>query len=428
MSRFAPVQLSKPLDRRVSQTFLRHMSHCPRSAYLYHEHKGEAQTDAMARGTAFHVLAERVVKLAIENGEPMVPPELVRDVLTEVLAEYPVPFEEHDFLREMSWRWSSEWTIDPKQVIAAETLFVLKVGGWEVRAKVDFAELRGQTLYVADYKSGRGAFSYDDIARKRSDGTFLPRTFQLVLYALAVKYGRPVEVTEGECDSCGGNGIADNTDLPKAPCEQCKGRGVYREERELEAVGTRAQDVIAEFVYPAIENAEGQMLRRTMGLTSMELAESLESLKALVDRLARSERTGDWPAIVSTAACNECPSPSECPIPVELRDHAGEIRTVEQAAEALERLECRREEDAKMRREVKALAKELDVEIRFGADKVARFVYSKVEKLDKKKVLAAVGAGAPLTHDEAFTSVESTNFVDVKLTEDELANQPKETS
>jgi hypothetical protein len=419
VSRFAPVQLSRPLERRASQTFLRHMSRCPRSAWLYHEHKGDVQNDAMARGTAFHVLAERVVKLAIENGEPMVPPELVRDVLTEVLAEYPVPFEEHDFLREMSWRWSSEWTIDPKQVVACETLFVLKVGGWEVRAKVDFAELRGQTLYVADYKSGRGAFSYDDIARKRSDGSFLPRTFQLVLYALAVKYGVPVR--REKCPACDGHDLSEW----EGPCEHDCRHG-YIEVAE-EARGARAQDVIAEYIYPAIENAEGRMLRRETSLTSMELTESLESLKALIDRLAASERSGDWPAIVSTAACNECPSPSECPIPVELRDHAGEIRTVEQAAEALERLERRREDDAKVRREIKALAKELDVEIRFGADKAARFVYSKVEKLDKKKVLAAVAAGAPLTRDEAFASVESTNFVDVKLTEDELADQPKET-
>lgn len=416
MSRFAPVHLSKPLDKRASQTFLRHASRCPRSAYLYAEHKGEAQNDAMARGTAFHVLAERSIKLAIENGEQTIPPELVRDVLTEVLAEFPVPFDEHDFLREMSWRWASEWTLDPAQVVACETLFVLNVGGWEVRAKVDFAELRGQTLYVADWKSGRGAFSYDDIARKRSDGTFLPRTFQLVLYALAVKYGKPVRVEP--CSVC------THSYYPKVQhvvgvCPVCDGRTTV-EHIEDATPGARAQDVIAEFIYPAIENEEGRMLRRTTGLTALELSEQLESLKALVDRLATSERTGDWPAIVSTAACGECPCPPECPIPEAMRDHNGTITTVEQAAEALEALEIRREQDSKKRAAIKAFAKEHDVEIRFGADKVARFVYSKTERLNKEAVLAAVQQQRPLARDEALSVTESTNFKDVKLSEDEL--------
>lgn len=415
MSRFAPVHLSKPLDKRASQTFLRHMARCPRSAYLYAEHKGEAQNDAMARGTAFHVLAERSIKLAIENGEQTIPPELVRDVLTEVLAEFPVPFDEHDFLREMSWRWASEWTLDPVQVVACETLFVLNVGGWDVRAKVDFAELRGQTLYVADWKSGRGAFSYDDIARKRCDGTFLPRTFQLVLYALAVKYGKPVRV-----DTFRDKFLS-------------VGQSVQEVERSVEYVedasrGARAQDVIAEFIYPAIENEEGRMLRRTTGLTALELSEQLESLKALVDRLATSERTGDWPAIVSTAACGECPCPPECPIPEAMRDHNGTITTVEQAAEALEALEIRREQDSKKRAAIKAFAKEHDVEIRFGADKAARFVYSKTERVDKNAVLAAVQQQRLLTRDEALSVTESTNFKDVKLSEDELADQPQETA
>lgn len=415
MSRFAPVKLTRPLEQRASQTFLRHMSRCPRSAFLYAQRKGEAQNDAMVRGTAFHEVAERAVKLAIENGEPMVPPELVKDVLNEVLAQFAVPFDEHDFLRELVYRWATEWTIDPVQVVACETLFVLSVGGWDVRAKVDFAELRGQTLYVADYKTGRGAFSYDDVGRKRSDGTFLPRTFQLVLYALAVKYGRPVQLVD--CDECN-SGLIFIKGIEAGICGDCDGRGEV--EVAQEAVAPRAQDVIAEFIYPAIENEEGRMLRRTTGLTPLELSEQLESLKALIDRLATSERTGDWPAIVSTAGCGECPCPAECPIPAELRDHEGSIESVEQAAELLEALDVQSREAAAVRRAIKTFAKERDLEIRFGADKVARFVYSKTERIDKEAVREAVRTGKQLAP-SVFSESESTNFKDVKLTEDELA-------
>lgn len=391
VSDFAPVHLSKPLDRRVSQTFLRHMSRCPRSAYLYAENKGEAQNDAMIRGTAFHTVAERAIKLAIENGEPTIPPELVRDVLTEVLAEAPVPWHEQDFLREMVWRWASDFTLDPPNVIACETLFVLDVGGWQVRAKVDFAELRGQTLYVCDWKTGRGAVSLDEAARKRPDGTLLPRSFQLVLYALAIKYGQQVMRVQQPVQA----------------------------EVPVSSRGARAQDVIAEFIYPAVENSEGKMLRRTMGLTALELSESLESLRALIDRLAASERTGDWPAIVSGPGCSECPASSECPIPARLRDHEGEIESIEQAAALLEALDVQSKEAAAIRRAIKSFAKEHDVEIPFGEDKVARFVYSKTERLNKDAVLAAIRGERFIPMAEALSVTESTNFKDVKIEQEE---------
>jgi hypothetical protein len=420
---FTPVHLSKPLERRASQTFLRHMSRCPRSAYLYAENRGEAQNDAMVRGTAFHAVAERAIKLAIENGEPMIPPELVRDVLTEVLAEAPVPWHEQDFLREMVWRWASDFTLDPANVIACETLYVLDVGGWEVRAKVDFAELREQTLHVNDWKTGRGAVSLDDVSRKRSNGTFLPRTFQLCLYALAIKYGKPV-VDTVECRACDGKGSADED--AHNYCPFCRGRHV------VDAVagfsrGARAQDVTAEFTYPAVENAEGKMLRRTMGLTALELSESLESLRALIDRLAASERTGDWPAIVSTPGCSECPAPSECPIPARLRDHNGEVTSVEQAAELLEAADVQSRETAAIRRSVKAFAKEHDVEIRFGADKVAKFVYSKTERIDKEALRDALEKGTrrsdgdPWSYTDFVSLSESTLFKDVKIDSEEDA-------
>lgn len=391
MSRFDPVTLpeERKLDGRASQTFLRHASRCPRSAYLYLRYKGEAQNDAMIRGSAAHAIIERSVNHAVEHGEQTIPPEIVRDVLAEVLAEYAVPFEEHDMLRELTYRWASQWTLEPGNVIAVEQLYTLEVGGWQVRCKVDFAEDREEGLYVADWKTGRGAFSYEDIARKRADGTMLPRTFQLVLYALAVTYGKRVLV-ENDIET------------------------IVQENRR------KPRDVIAEYVYPAIEDSEGRMLRRTMGLTPLELVENLESVAGLLNRVADYQETGDWPAIVSGPGCAECPAPSECPIPEALRDHNGTVTSVEHAAELLEMNDRISEESRKRRAVVKAFAKEHDVEIPFGVDKVARFVPYETEAVDKGALRRAAEAGVPVDYDEIVTTKNGTNFKDCKLSAAEL--------
>jgi hypothetical protein len=64
-----------------------------------------------------------------------------------------------------------------------------------------------------------------------------------------------------------------------------------------------------------------------MSLTAVELDAYFQSLRAVVAQLREADRTGEWPAQTSDAACSECPAPRECPIPAELRDHAGRINT-----------------------------------------------------------------------------------------------------
>lgn len=373
-------------------TLLRHYNSCPRSGLMYQANKGTVQNVAMVRGSAFHAICERATKLMVEQGEPVIPPELVKDIVGDVLTDYAVPMEEHDRLREMTYRWATEWAIEPSNVIACEDLFVLDVAGWKVRAKVDFAELRldGRQLYIGDYKSGAGAPNGDDVGRKRPDGSLSAKSLQLIVYALAVKYGKRVIV-----DAAGN-------------------------ERPEPSPAARAQEMIGEYVFAAIEDSEGHMLRRTVGLTALEMSEYLESLKALVTRLGRAEQSGDWPAIVSSAGCAECPCPSRCPIPADLREHNGTITDVAQAASMLEAMDRRKDDDSKQRAAIKAWAKENDVEIRFGADKVARFVLSETERIDKDAVLEAVRTGRPLLRDTAIKVSRSTNFKDVKLTESEL--------
>jgi hypothetical protein len=82
---------------------------------------------------------------------------------------------------------------------------------YEVRARIDFAEVleHGAVCAVRDYKSSYAAPPYDEVARKRRDGSLAAKSFQLILYALCLAYGVPVR--EEECSQCGGDGGVDTT-------------------------------------------------------------------------------------------------------------------------------------------------------------------------------------------------------------------------
>jgi hypothetical protein len=405
--RFEPVFLpdEKRLNGRASQTFLRHYNGCPRSGYLYALYKGEASTVEMVRGSALHAVCERSTALAISNDWVTIPQEIVKDMVNVVLAEYPVPLEEHDYIREMAYRWATEYAAKPHEVIAIESLIVLRVGGWDVRMKVDFAELLddGERVHVVDYKSSRSMPTQEEVARKRTDplpgggeaAVLMAKNFQLVLYALGLAFGVPVRVEDG-------------VEIP-----------------EPFSLAGRAQRFDLEFVFPGIE-WDGRMGRREMSLTRLELSEYMDSLAALLANLDRSEETGDWPAQVSDAACGECPASSLCPIPLELRDHRGTINTVEQAAEALEVLDRRRAEDAAIGREIKSFAKSQgEIDIRFGKDKVQEWKTSAVTKIvDRDGLFAAVERavrfGEPLDRDAYVQTKPSTGFKARTLTADEL--------
>jgi hypothetical protein len=167
-------------------------------------------------------------------------------------------------------------------------------------------------------------------------------------------------------------------------CKECNGTGRVEVHEPFPLAG-RAQRFDLEFVYPGIEDkSTGLMQRRPMSLTRLELEEYLLSLTALLKRVRAAEESGDWPAVVSDAACSECPAPSMCPIPAELRDHRGTINSHEQAAEALEVLDRRKAVDAAIRREVKAFAKH-NGPVRWGADRVSEFVSTFAEEIKDRE-------------------------------------------
>jgi CRISPR/Cas system-associated exonuclease Cas4 (RecB family) len=420
------------------------MNACPRSGYLYALHKGEAQTADMIRGSAIHEILARATQLAVDEGEPMIPGELVKVEVDKVFAEMPVPVEQHDYVRECVWRWASETAFDPPAVIAVERLIVMQLEGFEVRMKVDYAALLedGAAVHVVDYKSSRSMPQQEEVARRRpADGSLMARNFQLVLYALGLAYGVPVRVEP--CGPCHGTGylreidlrglsqaqteaaIWDGTENP--PCRYCDGRGSVEVHEPFPLAG-RAQRFDLEFVYPGIEDkSTGLMQRRPMSLTRLELEEYLLSLTALLKRVRAAEESGDWPAVVSDAACSECPAPSMCPIPSELRDHRGTINSHEQAAEALEVLDRRKAVDAAIRREVKAFAKH-NGPVRWGADRVSEFVSTFAEEIKDREGMfgalqRAVDFGEPFDRSVWVREKHGTSFRDRTLSADELAEE-----
>jgi hypothetical protein len=394
MTAFKPVFLDEPLDRRLRQTWLRHFNNCPRSAFLAVMYEGKSSTPEMMRGTAAHEIFARATRLAMEMGEATIPPDVVKTLADEVLGEFPVPLEQHDYVREMAFRWASEVAFDPGYVVACETLFEWPIGEWKVRARIDFAEILegGHALLIRDYKSSRAAPPWDEVARKMPDGRLVAKNFQLVLYALVMAFGAPVREDESG----------------ETPEPFSIAKGVNRFDLE--------------FVYPGIEDREGKMVRRPLTLDRLELEEYRTSVEGLVGRVRRAEQSGDWPAVTSDAACSECPAPGECPIPQEVRNWRGRINTPEQASEAAMVLDRQKAELRAAQTELRNFAKETGEPIRFGG-KMMELVYAESEQLDKDALFAALSRGETVDWGDYISVKGRTDFKARDLTADEREAQ-----
>jgi hypothetical protein len=430
---FQHVFLERSVPRNLRQTFLRHYNSCPRSAYLMLKYEGLDQTPAMVRGSAAHEVFRRATLEAMEQNEPMIPPDVVKILVDEVLAELPVPFEEHDYVREACFRWASEVAFDPSMVVACETLFELEVGDWRVRARVDFAELLedDKALLIRDYKTSRAAPPYDEVARKSPDGRLVAKNFQLILYALLLHFGVPVR--EEPCPNCSDGSVTQDVCCRRfletgeccnfpvrgvEACETCDGRGVI-ETPDPFPIADTARRFDLEFVYPGIEDREGKMVRRPLTMDHLELTEYRASLEGLVARVAKSEQTGDWPAVVSDAACSECPASVDCPIPYEVRDHRGVVNTPEQASEAAMVLDRLKATTRSMQTELRNFAKAHGGSFRVGPNKVMELVYTESESLDRDALRLALESGEPVDWQQFVTPKGRTDFKSRDLTAEE---------
>lgn len=434
MSRFEKVWLpsgaSDP-SRRFSVTFGRHHNVCPRAGFLYEKHRGVDRSHPMARGSAMHRILELATKAAVQADEVTIPPEIVKSIANDVLAEpgYWCPVEEHDYTREMAYRWAEQETIDPAGVVACETLFVLDVDGVEVRGKIDRADLLegGAAVRVRDYKSARSMVSFEDIGRRLRDGRIAAKDYQLVLYALLVAFGVPVRIEP--CETCKGTGVT-----PLAPglpeCEPCRGYG-YVEVREPFPVADRAQRFDLAYVYPGIPDKEGRINERGVSLTRVELHEYMASLVAQVRQIRHSVETGDWPAMRGDH-CSECPCVAECPIPAALRPFTGRINTVGEAQEAAEQLDAEKHVHRARWDELKLFVKSLPGQrLRFGRDQVIEPGYTESEEIPRKDAMfdaidRAVKYGEPFERSRFVRQKRSTPLRQRRLSEMELAEEAGE--
>lgn len=426
LRKFPPVPEDERPDRprRLSQTFLRTADRCRRAGLLYLKYRGGPTTHALDRGSVFHLFAERAVNLLIEQDEPQLPPEIAKDLMAECLADprFTVPSEEVDGLRVMAYHFAEGVVIDPATVVAVERKFVLDIGGWQVVGKLDVAWLRDQLAGVFDWKTTYAIPPQDEF----------DQSFQTPLYALCLAEGKPI--VEHPCQSCDGGGEWFNADGQSETCEACDGHG-YTEEVEPYALAAHADFIELAELYPRFLWNEG-MAQRTRTVSRAELHDFRLQLEALVSKVDSAFESGNWPAVVGDH-CSECPAPSECPIPAHLRAHRGSIDTVEQAAEAAERID-RDEADLSARKtELRNTAKHLGP-IRFGRNLIYEFQSQERTEVRKaggrsdwpglaEAIERSVQFGEPFDLDQWLRRSASTTFKKRKLTGDELAAEQADT-
>lgn len=371
---------SKVWDGRVSFTFTRLFDACPHSALLYDVHSPPSSIE-MERGSALHAIQERARRHQIEVGDNYIPADIAKDFTNDVLAEYHVPFSEHDNIREMAYRWASEWECSPEAMVAVEQLFEIDLpGGLILRARVDCGLLSpdGRHLQVIDTKTSRSMPKYEDIARKRPDSdAYMAKGIQLVIYALAMTRGIPIiELPDGT--------EVRSTHGPLAP---------------------KARKIDVRYEYPAIPQKTGQYAglcsRREMNLELIELEQAADSLTALGERLAMTIAKEHWPAR-SGSHCNMCPARLLCPIPPALRTYrdaddlimVSDLETLEEASERAEWVFHMKKLVGAVEGDVKNWSKRHDgAPVPFGRDLEYAYVPNASTTFDRDRLADDIAAG-----------------------------------
>jgi hypothetical protein len=403
----ASVDLRRPervepveVPARLSQTLLRHFNRCSRSGYLYMKYGGGMPSHDMNRGTAFHVFAERATNLLLEQGEAKLPFDVGRDLMAEVLRDVKVPVEQHDRLRQMAYHWCEGFVVAPaERVIAVEDKIVVEIAGRPVSMKIDYAELSedGSLCAVRDYKTSFQLPAVGEVAGDVGDGRLAPKSFQLLLYAVGLAYGRPVrKVACTTCEASGAVVIAqhqagDQTGEDLGDCPDCGGRGAIEEAGLFPLAGSAQHFDIAE-VYPAYLHDEGIPERGGIVLRQ-ELAEHVASFEAVVTQFDEAVSLWDFGAIEGTH-CQECPASAECPLPARLKSFRGRINTEEELCEAARLHFIQKDRLAADWREIRTAAGVMGTPVPLGADEELAFVLEQKRSVDRDGMLAAAQRAA----------------------------------
>jgi len=348
-------------DKKISQSFLARMDVCPFSAKLYVDYREpRVQTHAMARGEAFHALAEWMVGECVRRGEEQVPPDVAREQIEQICDErmdLAIPHHERDALRAMAWNLALAFNVDlanpPKTEIDVEA----KVKGWLIRGRIDWLTFVGEhDVYIQDWKTALAMRSQEDFER----------SFQVYLYALLLAEANPRLENFHLAET-----------YPRFVSKRCTACGTYCDGHAGECKECSA----AEFEPP-------QLARRRVTIGKRELHDFRRSLESLIDKLNGAIAEDRWPASPGSH-CSTCPAQPDCPLPRPLRPL--EVISKAQAIKAAQNLDRMEAEAKRIKSALREWVSE-NGELRYG-DMEFAFTPVVTNSIDKDAMARALERG-----------------------------------
>jgi hypothetical protein len=250
-------------------------------------------------------------------------------------------------------------------------------------------------------------------------------------------YGEPVE--QVPCEACRGTDevLSGAGDLLARRdkhgivegCGVCMGRRVT--ERRLPCLGEGFNAVRSREVYPRhLRRDGGGLWERSVELSRTEVQDFKQDVERLAGKLGAAFESWEFPA-VGGSHCAQCACEAECPLPPQLRNHAGAINTEDQAAEVAEAWERTKAQVSAVQKELRRFAS-AHGPIRYGRDRVLDFAEQESRSVDYEGLQAAAWEaaqyGTPFRFED-FVSVKTSNrFSPRTLTAAELGEDEPEQS
>lgn len=400
-----PVDWDVKAPSRMSVTLGRKADACPRDAGLYLKYRGGASSGPLLRGSLGHLFYERMMSTLMLQGEASLvasqegedPARAAAEVsqttkewVDQLVEEtgWPLSEAEIDEARVMAYHMAIGNSVDPATVVALEQTFVLELeGGGELIGKVDVAALGADgILQVDDLKTSFYVPPEDDVQK----------LVQSPWYAAAILWGRPLDRETGE--------LGEPLGLDKY------------------VQWVRCRQVYPRFINPTTGFMSSRGDDKLWG--HADLRDKVAAASRVWRRVQRGLNERVWPA-KSGDHCSECTAPVECPLPSQLRRHAGTIHTVEQASEAKEWAVRQGDLVRATNAEVAAFVKAEGLASLEAGDELYGFVVSHGTSMKKKgrnsdwdglrdAVTQAVEFGEPFAVEDFLVTRPKTEFKKIK--------------
>lgn len=320
-----PLALRPARPHRLSFTWLSHFARCKHSALLYTRYGGGPASHEMDRGSVIHDCIARLANECLEQGEPTIPFDLAKAVLSEVMADprYTIAPEEWDYARQCVYHWARYTGLNLDQVLGVEQLLVWDATpDWRISGKADFCWRDRETIGVIDWKSARWPLTQEAF----------DNSLQTKLYSLLLAYGKPV--TAEPCPACQPGNVAASDDPEEWACPHGCNRG-YIETVEPHSLGEGAQFFHIAESYPGViwdkDEPTERIASRERTLTRAELLDEKAAVEALLAQVSEVFESGQWDAVPGDDQCGKCPARRDCPLPPVLLPAPGLIGTAEEA-------------------------------------------------------------------------------------------------